>query len=64
MPAKKKTKAYAEVGVNIDLADRMKGGLKQSLKSASRPEVLGAVGGFGGLFGVFHGSGSKGIAYL
>ncbi len=50
MPAKKKTKAYAEVGVNIDLADRMKGGLKESLKSASRPEVLGAVGGFGGLF--------------
>ncbi|MBK1878919.1 phosphoribosylformylglycinamidine cyclo-ligase [Pelagicoccus mobilis] len=50
MPAKKKTKAYAAVGVNIDLADRMKGGLKESLKSASRPEVLGAVGGFGGLF--------------
>ncbi|EDY81600.1 phosphoribosylformylglycinamidine cyclo-ligase [Verrucomicrobiia bacterium DG1235] len=50
MAAKKKTKAYAEVGVNIDLADRMKGGLKESLKSASRPEVLGAVGGFGGLF--------------
>lgn len=50
MAAKKKTKAYAQVGVDIDLADRMKGGLKESLKSASRPEVLGAVGGFGGLF--------------
>ena len=50
MPAKKKSKAYAQAGVNIDLADRMKGGLKESLKSASRPEVLGAVGGFGGLF--------------
>lgn len=50
MPAKKKTKAYAQAGVNIDLADRMKGGLKESLKNASRPEVLGAVGGFGGLF--------------
>lgn len=50
MAAKKKTKAYAQAGVNIDLADRMKGGLKESLKSASRPEVLGAVGGFGGLF--------------
>ncbi|MEM9159651.1 MAG: phosphoribosylformylglycinamidine cyclo-ligase [Verrucomicrobiota bacterium] len=52
MPAKKKTKAYAKAGVNIDLADRMKGGLKESLKSATRPEVLGAVGGFGGLFDI------------
>ncbi len=50
MPAKKKTKAYAQAGVNIDLGDRMKGDLKESLKAASRPEVLGAVGGFGGLF--------------
>lgn len=50
MSSKKKTKAYAEAGVNIDLADRMKGGLKESLRAASRPEVLGAVGGFGGLF--------------
>jgi len=52
MPAKKKTKAYAQAGVNIDLADRMKGGLKKSLKSATRSEVLGAVGGFGGLFDI------------
>ncbi len=50
MPSQKKTKAYAQAGVNIDLADRMKGGLKESLRNASRPEVLGAVGGFGGLF--------------
>ena len=50
MPAKKKTKAYAQAGVNIDLGDRVKGSLKESLKSASRPEVMGAVGGFGGLF--------------
>ncbi len=50
MAPKKKTKAYAQAGVNIDLGDRMKGSLKESLKSASRPEVLGAVGGFGGLF--------------
>lgn len=50
MPPKKKTKAYAQAGVNIDLGDRMKGDLKESLKTASRPEVLGAVGGFGGLF--------------
>ena len=50
MPSKKKTKAYAQAGVNIDLGDRMKGDLKESLKGASRPEVMGAVGGFGGLF--------------
>lgn len=50
MSSKKKSKAYAQAGVNIDLADRMKGGLKESLRNASRPEVLGAVGGFGGLF--------------
>lgn len=50
MPAKKKIKAYAQAGVNIDLGDRVKGSLKESLKSASRPEVMGAVGGFGGLF--------------
>lgn len=50
MAPKKKIKAYAQAGVNIALGDRMKSGLKESLKSASRPEVLGAVGGFGGLF--------------
>ena len=50
MPSKKKKKAYAQAGVNIDLGDRMKGELKESLKGASRPEVMGAVGGFGGLF--------------
>lgn len=52
MAAKKKPKAYAQVGVNIELADRMKGGLKKSLSRASRPEVMGAVGGFGGLFDI------------
>jgi phosphoribosylformylglycinamidine cyclo-ligase len=48
MAAKKS--AYAAAGVNIALGDKVKGGLKESLKSASRPEVLAAVGGFGGLF--------------
>ena len=50
MPTKKKTKAYARAGVDIDLGDRVKGDLKKSLRGASRSEVLGAVGGFGGLF--------------
>ena len=45
-----KPSAYAAAGVNIALGDKVKHGLKQTLKSASRPEVLAAVGGFGGLF--------------
>jgi phosphoribosylformylglycinamidine cyclo-ligase len=45
-------KAYAEAGVDIELGDRLKGGLKESLKHARRPEVLGSVGGFGGLFDI------------
>lgn len=45
-----KKSAYAAAGVNIALGDKVKDGLKERLKSASRPEVLGAVGGFGGLF--------------
>ncbi len=50
MAAKKTKSAYAAAGVNIALGDKVKGGLKESLKSARRPEVLAAVGGFGGLF--------------
>jgi phosphoribosylformylglycinamidine cyclo-ligase len=46
----KSTSAYAAAGVNIALGDKVKGGLKEKLKSASRPEVMGTVGGFGGLF--------------
>src|SRR5690554_6742961 len=43
-------KQYAKAGVDIQLADTLKGGLKKHLRSASRPEVLSEVGGFGGLF--------------
>jgi phosphoribosylformylglycinamidine cyclo-ligase len=43
-------KAYAEAGVDIDLGNRVKSGLPQLLASTHRPEVLGNVGGFGGLF--------------
>jgi phosphoribosylformylglycinamidine cyclo-ligase len=42
--------AYASSGVNIHLADTLKGGLKQKIRKTLRPEVLGAIGGFGGLF--------------
>jgi len=46
----KKQKAYAAAGVDIDLGNRVKSTLPALLASTHRPEVLGKVGGFGGLF--------------
>src|SRR5215831_10193347 len=43
-------KAYARAGVDIDLGNRVKSTLPRLLASTHRPEVLGKVGGFGGLF--------------
>jgi len=45
-----KQNAYARAGVDIDLGNRVKATLPQLLASTRRPEVLGKVGGFGGLF--------------
>src|SRR5467141_3839341 len=45
-----KQKAYASAGVDIDLGNKVKGTLPQLLAATHRPEVLGKVGGFGGLF--------------
>src|SRR6186997_1210086 len=45
-----KQKAYARAGVDIDLGNRVKSKLPDLLASTHRPEVLGKVGGFGGLF--------------
>jgi phosphoribosylformylglycinamidine cyclo-ligase len=45
-----KPKAYARAGVDIDLGNRVKAALPQLLASTHRREVLGKVGGFGGLF--------------
>lgn len=45
-----KPKAYARAGVDIDLGNRVKAALPRLLASTHRPEVLGKVGGFGGLF--------------
>jgi phosphoribosylformylglycinamidine cyclo-ligase len=42
--------AYASAGVNIHLADTLKAGLKHKVRKTRRPEVLGSIGGFGGLF--------------
>ena len=43
-------KAYAKAGVDIDLGNKVKATLPELLASTHRPEVLGKVGGFGGLF--------------
>ncbi len=43
-------KAYARAGVDVDLGNTVKAGLGPLLKMTHRPEVLGKIGGFGGLF--------------
>ena len=43
-------KAYARAGVDVDLGNRVKAGLPKLLQTAHRAEVLGKIGGFGGLF--------------
>ena len=43
-------KAYAAAGVDIDLGNRVKKGLQEKVRSTFGPEVLGRIGGFGGLF--------------
>ena len=45
-----KQKAYARAGVDIDLGNKVKATLPQLLATTHRSEVLGKVGGFGGLF--------------
>ncbi|HEV2456030.1 MAG TPA: phosphoribosylformylglycinamidine cyclo-ligase [Verrucomicrobiae bacterium] len=45
-----KQKAYAAAGVDIDLGNKVKATLPLLLASTHRREVLGKVGGFGGLF--------------
>jgi phosphoribosylformylglycinamidine cyclo-ligase len=49
-PMSDRLKAYARAGVDVDLGNKVKAGLGAILKTAHRPEVLGKVGGFGGLF--------------
>jgi phosphoribosylformylglycinamidine cyclo-ligase len=42
--------SYKKAGVNIDQADEFIKRIKPLVKSTSRPEVLGGIGGFSGLF--------------
>src|SRR6266487_2267053 len=46
----KKAKAYARAGVDIDLGNRLKRQIQSLVKQTYGPQVLGKVGGFGGLF--------------
>lgn len=54
MPAPKKTapskKAYAAAGVDVDLGNQVKSRIHDRVKITHGPEVLGKIGGFGGLF--------------
>jgi len=46
----KKQKAYACAGVDIDLGNRLKRRIQQLVTQTHGPQVLGKIGGFGGLF--------------
>jgi phosphoribosylformylglycinamidine cyclo-ligase len=48
--SKKAKKAYAAAGVDVDLGNRVKSGIQALVKGTHGPEVLGKIGGFGGLF--------------
>ncbi len=43
-------KAYARAGVDVDLGNRIKSGIHALARQTHGPEVLGKIGGFGGLF--------------
>ena len=46
----KKKKAYAAAGVDVDLANRLKRSIQRLVRQTHGPQVLGKIGGFGGLF--------------
>lgn len=43
-------KAYAAAGVDVDLGNTVKRGIQKLVRETHGPEVLGKIGGFGGLF--------------
>lgn len=45
-----KKKAYARAGVDVDLGNKLKKRIQSLVKSTHGPQVLGKIGGFGGLF--------------
>jgi len=48
--ATRKRKAYARAGVDVDLGNRLKRSIHAVVRQTHGPNVLGKVGGFGGLF--------------
>ncbi|HVF73062.1 MAG TPA: phosphoribosylformylglycinamidine cyclo-ligase [Chthoniobacterales bacterium] len=48
--ADQKKKAYARAGVDVDLGNLVKRRIQSRVRSTHGPEVLGKIGGFGGLF--------------
>jgi len=46
----KKQKAYAHAGVDVDLGNRLKRQIQSFVRQTHSPQVLGKIGGFGGLF--------------
>lgn len=48
--ADRKRKAYARAGVDIDLGNTLKRGIQSLVRQTHEPQVLGKIGGFGGLF--------------
>jgi phosphoribosylformylglycinamidine cyclo-ligase len=50
MTKKNTKKAYALAGVDVDLGNLVKRRIQARVKSTHGPEVLGKIGGFGGLF--------------
>jgi phosphoribosylformylglycinamidine cyclo-ligase len=46
----KKAKAYARAGVDVDLGNRLKRQIQSLVRQTHGPQVLGKIGGFGGLF--------------
>jgi phosphoribosylformylglycinamidine cyclo-ligase len=46
----KTKKAYARAGVDVDLANKLKRGIGAVVRQTHGPQVLGKIGGFGGLF--------------
>ncbi|SCL16292.1 phosphoribosylformylglycinamidine cyclo-ligase [Micromonospora inyonensis] len=49
-PARKRSTSYADAGVSIEAGDRAVELLKSKVRQTRRPEVLGDLGGFAGLF--------------
>ncbi|MEY2544356.1 MAG: phosphoribosylformylglycinamidine cyclo-ligase, partial [Verrucomicrobiota bacterium] len=49
-PYDRMKKAYASAGVDVDLGNKLKGRIQSLVRQTHGPQVLGKIGGFGGLF--------------